>query len=104
VVEGRWVTGRKGYELRVGIDLSIPSAIYIRSAFFHSHVPFLRRPSVEVEERLNVELTAYGNAFLDRYQPVPQASALAAEELRQLGLSNTMRPLPGWPLGTDAGR
>src|SRR5436309_3501834 len=31
VLEGRWVRGSSGYELRIGIDLSIPSAMYIRS-------------------------------------------------------------------------
>src|SRR5262252_4733822 len=31
VVEGRWVRGSSGYELRVGIDLCGASAIYVRS-------------------------------------------------------------------------
>lgn len=84
VLEGRWVPGRSGYELRVGIDLAVPSVIYIRSQRVLSHVPFVGRPRVHVEDALNVELAAYVNAFLSRCQPVPQAAALDAQRLREL--------------------
>src|ERR671924_121771 len=44
LVEGRWVRTRTGYELRAGIDLGVPSAIYIQSERHSSFVPFLGRP------------------------------------------------------------
>ena len=87
VVDGRWVRGRKGYELCVGIDLAIPSVIYVRSPVFSSYVPFLGRPPAQVEDCLNVELTVYVNTFLSHCQPVPQAAALDADRLRRLGLA-----------------
>ena len=86
VVEGRWVRASTGYELRVGIDLCVGSAIYIRSYRFASHVPFVGRPAEQVELALNAELTTYVNAFLDHFQPVPRAEALAAAELHRLRL------------------
>jgi hypothetical protein len=85
VVEGRWVRGSSGYDLRIGIDLRMPAAIYIRSHRrvhgFVSHVPFLGRPAERVERALNAELTTYVNAFLDHFQPVPQAAAADARRL-----------------------
>jgi hypothetical protein len=87
VLEGRWVRGSHGYELRVGIDLSAPSAIYVRSQRPLSHVPFVGRPPAQVEDALNVELTAYVNAFLSQFLPVPQAAALDIQRLRDLGLA-----------------
>jgi hypothetical protein len=84
VVEGRWVRGSAGYDLRVGIDLCMGSAIYIRSPGFASHVPFAGRPVEQVEHALSAELTTYVNAFLDHFQPVPRATTLAAEELHRL--------------------
>ena len=86
VVEGRWVRASSGYELRVGIDLRMGSAMYIRSRGFVSHVPFVSLPVEQVEHALNTELTTYVNAFLDHFQPVPRATALAAQELRRLQL------------------
>jgi hypothetical protein len=86
VVEGRWLRGTAGYELRVGIDLCMGSAIYIRSHGFVSHVPFVGRPVDQVEHALNAELTSYANRFLDHFQPVTRAQALAAEELHRLQL------------------
>ncbi len=87
VLEGRWVRGSSGYQLRVGIDLSAPSAIYIRSQRLLSHVPFVRRPAAQVEEALNRELRAYVNAFLSQSLPVPQAAELDIQRLRELGLA-----------------
>jgi hypothetical protein len=84
VVEGRWVRGTNRYELRVGIDLCVASAIYIRSQGFDSHVPFLGRHPEQVEHALNAELSTYMNAFLDHFQPVPQAADLEAQRLSRL--------------------
>lgn len=86
VVEGRWLRGSAGYELRVGIDLCMGSAIYIRSHGLVSHVPYVGRPVDQVEHALSAELTSYANRFLDHFQPVPRATALAAEELHRLHL------------------
>jgi hypothetical protein len=97
VVEGRWVRGSGGYELRIGIDLQVPTALYIRSVHvegrgegrgqgFVSHVPFLGRPPERVEHALNTELTAYVHAFLDHFQTVPRAEAADARRLRDLEL------------------
>jgi hypothetical protein len=87
VVDGRWVRGSRGYALRVGIDLAVPSAIYIRAHGFSTYVPFLARPRVQVEETLNLELTGYVNAFLSRYPTVPQATATEEQRLQGLGLA-----------------
>jgi hypothetical protein len=84
VLEGRWVQGSNGYTLRVGIDLSVASAIYIRSQRLLSHVPFMGRAASQVQEALNLELSAYVSAFLSRCQPVPQAAALDARRLHSL--------------------
>ncbi|HEY2594825.1 MAG TPA: hypothetical protein VGK33_13075 [Chloroflexota bacterium] len=88
VVEGRWVRGSSGYELRIGIDLRVPTAMYIRSHGrvhgFVSHVPFLSRPAEQVEHALNAELRTYVNAFLDHFQPVPQAAAADARRLGRM--------------------
>lgn len=88
VLEGRWVRGRGGYELRVGIDLSVPTAIQIRSRRLLSHVPFVGRSAAQVERGLNVELGAYVQAFLGRSRPVPEAAAAEAQRLRGLGLAD----------------
>ncbi|MBV9578147.1 MAG: hypothetical protein JO057_06110 [Chloroflexi bacterium] len=85
VVEGRWVRGWNGYELRVGIDLGAPSAIYIRSRGFGSQVPFVGRPPDQVEHVLSGELTTYVHAFLDHCRTVPQATAEDARRLRAAG-------------------
>jgi hypothetical protein len=87
VLEGRWVRGSSGYALRIGIDLAVPSAMYIRSQRLLSHVPFLGRPAAQVEHALNQELTAYVNTFLARLHPVPEAAAIDARRLRGLGLA-----------------
>ncbi len=87
VLEGRWIRARSGYRLRVGIDLSVPSAMQIRSRRLLSHVPFVGRPPEEVEHALQLELSAYAEAFLARCQPVPRASEEAARHLRRLGLA-----------------
>jgi hypothetical protein len=86
VLEGRWVRGVSGYELRVGIDVQVPTAIYIRSEGFISHVPFLGRPADRVEHALNTELTTYAHGFLDHFRTVPQAEAADARRLRDLEL------------------
>jgi hypothetical protein len=86
VLEGRWVRGSTGYVLRVGIDLAVPSAIYVRSHRLLSHVPFLGRTEAEVQAGLNLELSAYVSAFLSRCLPVPQAAAVDARRLRSLGI------------------
>lgn len=82
VVEGRWVRGCHRYELRIGIDLRAPAAMYVRSPGFASNVPFLGRQPQLVEAALNAELTRYVNGFLDHFQPVPQATAADARRLR----------------------
>jgi len=87
VLEGRWIRGRSGYQLQVGIELSVPSAIQIRSSQLLSHVPFMGRSPVQVEQALQVELSAYAEAFLSHCQPVPQAAAQAARRLQLLGLA-----------------
>jgi len=87
VLEGRWIRGRSGYQLQVGIDLSVPSAIQIRSSQLLSHVPFMGRSPAQVEQALQMELSAYAEAFLSHCQPVPQAAAQAARRLQLLGLA-----------------
>jgi hypothetical protein len=86
VIEGRWVRGSSGYELRIGIDLHVPTAIYIRSQGFVSHVPFMGRPEERVEHALTTELSSYVQAFLAHFQTVPQAEAVDAHRLHQLEL------------------
>jgi hypothetical protein len=51
---------------------------------FVSHVPFLSRPAEQVEHALNAELRTYVNAFLDHFQPVPQAAAADARRLGRM--------------------
>jgi hypothetical protein len=87
VLEGRWIRARSGYRLRVGVDLSVPSAMQIRSRRLLSHVPFVGRSPEEVEHALQLELAAYAEAFLAGCQPVPQAAEEAARQLRRLGLA-----------------
>src|SRR5438105_3743502 len=41
VIEGRWTRTTTGYVLRAGIDLGVPSAIFIRSERWSSFVPFV---------------------------------------------------------------
>jgi hypothetical protein len=87
VLDGRWVRVRTGYILRMGIELGVPSAIFIRSERRAvSFVPFLNRTSQQVEHALDADLTLYVNRFLDTRAPVPRAMAAAAERLRALGL------------------
>ena len=87
LVEGRWTRTRTGYELRAGIDLGVPSAIYIQSERHSSFVPFLGRPSGQVEQAVEADLAGYASTFLNTYLPVPQAAAAGAARLRQLGLT-----------------
>jgi hypothetical protein len=75
VIEGRWVRGTRGYLLRVGIDLAVPSGIAIRSRLLRSFVPFVGRPAAQVESALQRDLDAYVDAFLSNCQPVPAARA-----------------------------
>jgi len=90
VVDGRWVRARTGYVLRIGIELAVPSAIFIRSDRQPlSFVPFLNRPAEQVEHALDADLRAYVNRFLDMRLPVPRAAAADAERLRRLGISGT---------------
>lgn len=86
VVEGRWVRGHNGYALRVGVDARIPTAISIRTQGFGSQVPFVRRPPEQVEHALTAELTTYVHTFLDHHQPVPQAAAADAAQMRKLAI------------------
>jgi hypothetical protein len=81
VVEGRWVRGTTGYLLRVGIDLAVPSAIYIRSGRVHFFVPFAGRPARDVEQAIQNDLAAYVNFFLRTYPTVPEARAADARRL-----------------------
>jgi hypothetical protein len=69
--------------LRVGIDLAVPSAIYVRGDRLHSFVPFRGRPSDQVEVALQNDLTAYVHAFLSTRRPVPEARAADARQLRR---------------------
>ena len=88
VPEGRWTRGTARYQLRVGIDLGVPSAIYIKATKrLESFVPFHARPYDQVEHALDADLAAYVNAFLSHSRPVPEAAQADAEHLRQLGLS-----------------
>ena len=88
VAEGRWTRGTARYRLRVGIDLGVPSAIYIKaSTRLESFVPFHARPYDQVEHALDADLAAYVNAFLSHFRPVPEAAQADAEQLRELGLT-----------------
>jgi hypothetical protein len=86
LVDGRWIRRTTGYELRVGIDLAVPSALGIRSAQFSSHVPVVGRLLGEVEDGLQRELAAYVDRFLSHCASVPEAAAADRDRLRQLGL------------------
>jgi hypothetical protein len=87
VLEGCWIRGSAGYVLRIGLDLRVPSALFIRSDHPLSNVPFLRRPTAVVESALAADLTAYADWFLDTCVPVPQAIQAAAQQLRQHGFA-----------------
>jgi hypothetical protein len=65
VVEGRWVQRSTSHVLRVGIDLAVPSAIFIRADRFHAFVPYAHRTRAEVERALQAELSAYVSGVLD---------------------------------------
>lgn len=94
VIEGRWVRGSNGYELCVGVDVAVPTAIYIRSRQrLLSHVPFVARTTWQVETALNGELTACAEAFLRHQRPVPEATALDARRLHELELDLAARDL-----------
>jgi hypothetical protein len=86
VLEGRWIRGNVGYALRIGLDLRVPSAIFVRSDRPLSNVPFLRRPQATVEHALAADLATYVDWFLDTCAPVPQAIQTAARRLREYGL------------------
>jgi hypothetical protein len=94
VLEGRWVSGRAGYVLRIGLDLRVPSTIFIRSDRPLSNVPFLHRSTARVESALAADLAAYVEWFLDTCEPVPRAVQAAAQRLRQYGL-DAWPPAPG---------
>jgi len=83
VVEGRWIRASAGYVLRIGLDLRVPSALFIRSARPLSTVPFLNRPDSLVENALAADLVAYAEWFLNTSVPVPQAVQAAAQRLHQ---------------------
>jgi hypothetical protein len=87
VVEGRWIRGSAGYQLRVGIDLAIPSAIYIRTDRILSCVPFVQRSRAEVEHALAADLAAYVDWFLSACATVPAAAESARQTLQRLDLS-----------------
>jgi hypothetical protein len=86
LVEGRWVRATRGYQLSVGIDVRVPSAISIRADGFSSAVPIVGRLEADVAERVHGELTAYVDRFLSRHATVPEAEAADRARLRQLGL------------------
>ena len=86
VLEGRWTRGSVGYVLRIGLDLRVPSALFIRSDRPLSNVPFLGRPSAVVESALAADLAVYADWFLDSCVPVPEAVHSAVQRLRQYGL------------------
>jgi len=83
VLEGRWIRASAGYVLRIGLDLRVPSALFIRSARPLSTVPFLNRPDALVENALAADLVAYAEWFLNTSVPVPQAVQAAAQRLHQ---------------------
>jgi hypothetical protein len=85
-IDGRWVRAMRGYVLSVGVDLGVPSALYIRSPIFTSYVPVAGRAAEEVERRVHVELEEYVTRFLSRYPTVPDAEAQDRQELRRRGL------------------
>jgi hypothetical protein len=87
VLEGRWIRGSAGYLLRIGLDLRVPSAMFIRSDRPLSNVPLLHRSTALVESALAADLAAYVNWFLDTRAPVPQAVHAAEQRLRQYGLN-----------------
>ena len=50
--------------LRIGIDLAMPAAIYLRSRHLHSVVPFVGRLADDVERALQKELDDYASLYL----------------------------------------
>lgn len=88
LMDGTWVRGTRRYELRVGIHMAAPSAMYVRSDAFWSHVPVVARRDADVEDRLQAELEAYVDQFLNRCASVPDAAARDHARLRQLGLAD----------------
>ncbi len=87
VLEGQWVRGTSGYELRVGVDLRAPSAMYVRSSGLLSHIPFLGRSPADVESALQGELELYARWFISHCDPVPRAASAQQQRLRKLGLA-----------------
>jgi hypothetical protein len=81
VVEGRWVRGTTGYVLRIGIDLAVPSAIFLRSRGLSSFVPYAGRQHDAVEQALHTDLEAYVKWFLSACLPVPEARARDGQAL-----------------------
>ena len=86
VVDGCWRRRRAGYSLRVGIDVQVLTAISITAPGVRLYVPFVGRSAEEVGQALDVQLTEYGQSFLDACLPVPQAIAVAQAHLREHGL------------------
>jgi hypothetical protein len=87
VAEGRWIRGTARYLLQIGIDLSVPSAIYIKaSSRLQSFVPFLARPREQVEHAIDADLNAYVNTFLNTCRSVPEATQADAERCLALKL------------------
>ena len=74
IAEGRWTRGTRSYLLRMGIDLAVPSAIYIKGTRLESFVPFVATPPEQVEHAIDADLAAYVNAFLNTCRPVPEAA------------------------------
>jgi len=59
IVEGRWVQRMADEVLRVGIDLAVPSAIFLRTVGLRVLVPYVGRPAEQVEHAIQAELNAY---------------------------------------------
>jgi hypothetical protein len=64
VVEGRWVQHKTSESVRVGIELSVPSAIFLRARGLNSFVPYAGRLQSDVEHALQTDLNAYVSRFL----------------------------------------
>lgn len=85
--EGFWERVQTGYSLRVGIDVSgAPTAIYVRSSTYACLVPYLDRPSTQVENALAFALGEYRNEFLAKFKTVPVARETEALRIKQYGI------------------
>jgi hypothetical protein len=87
VAEGRWTRGTARYLLQIGIDLAVPSAIFIKaSSRLQSFVPFVARRPDQVELAIDADLAAYVNSFLSTCRPVPEAIQADAQRCLALKL------------------